>query len=89
MLQIILNVIDHGLNAAEAMEAPRVHDQWVPDELRIERGISPDTIRALQALGHKVIVKPSMGSTQTIVRAEGMLMGAADTRQRGELAAGY
>lgn len=89
VLQIILNVVDHGLNAAEAMEAPRIHDQWQPDELRIERGISLDTIRALQALGHKVIVRPSMGSTQTIVRAEGMLMGAADTRQRGELAAGY
>ena len=55
-----------------------------PVEVRTgERGISPDTIRLLQGKGHRISVGPSMGSTQTIHRADGILMGAADTRQRG------
>jgi gamma-glutamyltranspeptidase/glutathione hydrolase len=89
VVQIIVDVIDHGLNVAEATEAPRVHDQWLPDELRVERGLSLDTIRALEAKGHKIAVKPSIGSAETIMRAGGLLLGAADTRQRGELAVGY
>ena len=90
VLQVIVNVIDHGLNVAEAQNAPRAHDQLFPDELRIERGISPDTIRLLKAMGHKVVLSPSMGSANTIVRApDGELTGASDLRQRGTLAVGY
>jgi gamma-glutamyltranspeptidase/glutathione hydrolase len=90
VLQIILNVIDHGLNAAEAENAPRAHDQLWPDELRIERGVSPDTIRLLQAMGHKVVLSEAMGSANTILRApDGELEGASDLRQRGTLAVGY
>jgi gamma-glutamyltranspeptidase/glutathione hydrolase len=88
--QIILNVVDHGLNVAEAENAPRAHDQLWPDELRIERGISPDTIRLLEAMGHKVVVRDAMGSANTIVRTpDGELEGASDLRQRGTLAVGY
>jgi gamma-glutamyltranspeptidase/glutathione hydrolase len=90
VLQVIVNVIDYGLNVAEAQNAPRAHDQLFPDELRIERGISPDTIRLLEAMGHKVVLSPSMGSANTIVRApDGELTGASDLRQRGTLAVGY
>ena len=90
VLQIILNVIDHGLNVAEAENAPRAHDQLWPDELRIERGMSPDTIRLLEAMGHKVVVRDAMGSANTIVRTpDGELEGASDLRQRGTLAVGY
>jgi gamma-glutamyltranspeptidase / glutathione hydrolase len=90
VLQVIVNVIDHGLNVAEAQNASRAHDQLFPDELRIERGISPDTIRLLEAMGHKVVLSPSMGSANTIVRApDGELTGASDLRQRGTLAVGY
>ena len=90
VLQIILNVIDHGLNVAEAENAPRAHDQLWPDELRIERGISPDTIRLLEAMGHKVVLRDAMGSANTIVRTpDGELEGASDLRQRGTLAVGY
>ncbi len=90
VLQIILDVVDHGLNVAEAEEAPRVHDQGFPEELRIERGISPDTIRLLEAMGHHVVVREAMGSASTIARdASGVLMGASDPRQRGTLAVGY
>ena len=90
VLQIILNVIDHGLNVAEAENAPRAHDQLWPDELRIERGISPDTVRLLEAMGHKVVLRDAMGSANTIVRTpDGELEGASDLRQRGTLAVGY
>ncbi len=89
VVQIILDVIDHGLNVAEAEEAPRVHDQGFPDELRIERGVSRDTIRLLEAMGHKVVVREAMGSANTIARVGGVLTGASDPRQRGTLAAGY
>jgi gamma-glutamyltranspeptidase/glutathione hydrolase len=90
VLQIILNVVDHGLNVAEAENAPRAHDQLWPDELRIERGISPDTIRLLEAMGHKVVMRDAMGSANTIMRSpDGELEGASDLRQRGTLAVGY
>jgi gamma-glutamyltranspeptidase/glutathione hydrolase len=90
VLQIILNVVDHGLNVAEAENAPRAHDQLWPDELRIERGMSPDTIRLLEAMGHKVVLRDAMGSANTIVRTSGgELEGASDLRQRGTLAVGY
>ncbi len=89
VLQIILNMVDHGLNAAEASEAVRVHHQLHPDELRVERGLSIDTIRLLEAKGHVVRLQRAMGSAQTIHRAEGVLYGAADTRQAGTAAVGY
>ena len=90
VLQIILNVVDHGLNVADAENAPRAHDQLWPDELRIERGMSLDTIRLLEAMGHKVVVRDAMGSANTIVRTlDGELEGASDLRQRGTLAIGY
>ncbi len=89
VVQIISDIIDHGLNVAEAMEAPRVHQQWLPDELRVERGLSIDTIRLLEARGHHVVTKSTMGSAESIMRSGGLLLGAADTRERGGLAAGY
>lgn len=89
VLQIIMNVIDHKMNVAEATEAPRVHHQWYPDQLRLEKGISPDTQRLLEQLGHKLSVSAVIGSTQTIERARGQLAGASDTRQRGTGVAGY
>ena len=87
--QIIADIVDFKMNVAEATAAPRMHDQGAPDQIEVERGVSPDTIRLLEALGHKVAQRGAWGSAQSIVRAEGDLMGAADTRQRGTLAAGY
>jgi len=90
-LQVILNVIDHGMNIAEATQAVRVHHQWLPDELRIEDGLNLDTIRLLVAKGHTVVVKDAMGSTQSILvdRESGYLFGASDPRRAGALTAGY
>jgi gamma-glutamyltranspeptidase / glutathione hydrolase len=87
--QIIADVVDFKMNIAEATAAPRMHDQGAPDQLEVERGVSPDTIRLLEALGHKVVQRGAWGSAQSILCGEGVLMGAADARQRGTLAAGY
>lgn len=89
VLQTILDIVEHGMNPAEAASSPRVHHQWQPDELRVERGISIDTIRLLEGKGHRVRVQPTIGSVQTILRAGGWLMGASDPRQRGGAALGY
>ncbi len=88
-LQVIMNVIDHSMNIAEATLAPRVHHQWLPDELRIEEGISPDTVYLLQQRGHNVVVKDAMGSTQSIIVSEEGLFGASDPRHVGALTEGY
>ncbi len=88
-LQIIMNVIDHEMNIAEATHAPRIHHQWLPDELRIEAGISPDTIRILEQRGHDVALKNAMGSTQSIMITDDGLAGASDPRRIGALTLGY
>lgn len=88
-LQVIMNVIDHGMNVAEATYAPRVHHQWLPDALRVEDGLSPDTLRLLKAKGHEIVVKDAMGSTQSILAARGGLFGASDPRRAEALTVGY
>ncbi|MTH98077.1 gamma-glutamyltransferase [Roseibium sp. RKSG952] len=88
-LQVIMNVVDHGMNIAEASAAPRIHHQWVPDEIRIEQGLSPDTVALLEGKGHDVAVKNVMGSTQSIMRVSGQLAGASDPRRAGALTMGY
>ncbi len=77
------------MNIAEATAAPRIHHQWLPDEIRIEEGISPDTIELLEKRGHTVEVRNAMGSTQSIMKADGVLAGASDPRRVGALTAGY
>lgn len=89
VLQTILDVVEHGMNVAEAAASVRVHHQWQPDELRIERGLSLDTIRLLQAKGHSVRVAPTIGSVQSISRSGAWLMGASDPRQRGAATLGH
>ena len=88
-LQIIMNVIDHGLNIAEASNAARVHHQWQPDELRVESSFNRDTISLLEAKGHKVKVQSAMGSTQSIMVTEQGIFGASDPRHSGSEAIGY
>ncbi len=89
-LQVIMNVIDHEMNIQEAVNAARVHHQWLPDEVRIEEGISIDTIKILKGMGHKVVVKDTMGVASSILidNKGGILYGAADPRRKG-IAVGY
>ncbi|EQA1201006.1 gamma-glutamyltransferase [Escherichia coli] len=90
VLQMVVNSIDYGLNVAEATNAPRFHHQWLPDELRVEKGFSPDTLKLLEAKGQKVALKEAMGSTQSImVGPDGELYGASDPRSVDDLTAGY
>jgi gamma-glutamyltranspeptidase / glutathione hydrolase len=88
-LQVIMNVIDHDMSIAEATAAPRIHHQWLPDELRIEEGISPDTVRLLEGKGHVVSVQDAMGSTQSIMVTADGLFGSSDPRRPGALTLGY
>ena len=84
VLQMIVNVIDHGMNIAEAANAPRMHHQWYPDVLSLEPGFSPDTIRLLKERGHDVQnSRNSSGSTQTVAFRDGLYRGASDTRRPG------
>ncbi|MCP4010019.1 MAG: gamma-glutamyltransferase [Proteobacteria bacterium] len=87
-LQVIMNVIDHGLNIQSAVAAPRMHHQWLPDELRIEEGISPDTIKKLEDMGHVVKQKSAMGAIQSILIKDGIMYGGSDPRRSTSLAAG-
>jgi gamma-glutamyltranspeptidase/glutathione hydrolase len=89
VLQVILNVIDHGMNISEAVAAPRIHHQWMPDRVFMERGLSPDTIRLLEQKGHSFITAASFGSANSILVTPEGLTGASDPRQRGTLAEGY
>ena len=88
-LQVIMNVIDHEMNIAAATATPRIHHQWLPDELRTERGISPDTLDLLTERGHKIVTKWAMGSTQSIMKTEAGLYGASDPRRPGAKTLGY
>jgi gamma-glutamyltranspeptidase/glutathione hydrolase len=88
-LQVIMNVIDHGLNIQSAVAAPRIHHQWLPDELRIEEGISVDTIKILQKKGHRVKQQEAMGAIQSIIIKDGMMYGGADPRKSTAQAAGF
>lgn len=80
VLQTILNVIDFHMNAQEAVDQPRIHHQWMPDEIRLERGISPDTIGILRSMGHKVVETGSIGELAVILSRNGWLEGAPDGR---------
>lgn len=92
VLQVITNVLDHGMSLQEAIDSPRIHHQWLPDEIMDEPlGLSADTRRALEARGHKFTTKPAyMSDSQGIMIEEktGMRLGASDARQEGS-AVGY
>lgn len=89
ILQVIMNVIDHGMNIAAATNAVRIHHQWLPNELRIEKGLNGDTIRLLIEKGHKVVVQDAMGSAESIMRVGNFFYGASDPRTPSALTLGY
>jgi gamma-glutamyltranspeptidase/glutathione hydrolase len=90
---VITNVIDYGMNIQQAIDAPRIHHQWLPDELVYEPfGLSGDTQRALTARGHKLIDKPRyLGDCEGIMIEEktGIRLGATDPRRSDGPAVGY
>jgi gamma-glutamyltranspeptidase/glutathione hydrolase len=83
VLQVVLNVIEHDMDVAEAVEAPRIHHQWLPDRTSFESyGFSLDTIRLYESFGHTIAVRGSQGSAMAIYvdYANELLFGAADSR---------
>ena len=82
VFQIFLNVVEFGMNASQAVDAPRFHHQWLPDEIVIEPGVANDSIRAnLGNMGHRFREVKSIGMVEVILKNEdGMLEGAADPR---------
>ncbi len=91
VLQVILNVVDFGMNVQDAIDAPRVHHQWQPDKLSLERGISPDTVALLKSRGYDVDYAPGVVLAQVaaIVSDGGWLQGGSDGRSAAGKAAGY
>jgi gamma-glutamyltranspeptidase/glutathione hydrolase len=89
VLNILVNVLEHEMNIADATAAPRVHHQWMPDELRIEQGISPDTQTLLKGLGYSVSLKAPFGAAMTLAKSSLGVYGYADSRRGDAYAAGY
>ncbi|MGH9795524.1 MAG: gamma-glutamyltransferase [Candidatus Acidiferrales bacterium] len=93
--QVIVNVVDFGMDVAEAIEAPRIHHQWLPDRLNIERyGASPETLARLRSMGHEVRVSNSSRSQGRAMgiyldAKSGVRMGASDPRDADGAAIGY
>jgi gamma-glutamyltranspeptidase/glutathione hydrolase len=89
VLQVVSNVIDFHMPIDKAVTAPRLHHQWQPDETLVETGFDPAVLAALAARGHTIVpARPASSANSLLVTAKGYV-GAADTRTRGALAAGY
>ncbi|MBT5186274.1 MAG: gamma-glutamyltransferase [Kordiimonadaceae bacterium] len=90
VLQSILNVVDFEMNVQDAVNAPRIHHQWLPDIIYTEAGISQDTKNILTNMGHIVDEKPSaIGFLNSIVYRNGVFYGANDPRSADGAAIGY
>jgi len=81
VLLTFLNVVDFGMNIQDTIDAPRIHHQWMPDQVFAERGISPDTIAILRRLGHTVQANSTVGARVVGIQVE-------VDRQRNRLLAG-
>jgi gamma-glutamyltranspeptidase/glutathione hydrolase len=89
VLQIILNSLDFGMTIDQAVGAPRLHHQWLPDQVLAEPGFDPALLADLAARGHKIVpARPGTSANSIAVTKDG-IVGAADPRTSGALAAGY
>jgi gamma-glutamyltranspeptidase/glutathione hydrolase len=88
VLQVVVDVLDYKMDVAAAVAAPRVHHQWMPDEVRVERGFSDEVLAELRAKGHKVIEPLGQTSANSIAATPSGLLGAPDPRTRGAAAVG-
>jgi len=83
VLQTIVNVVDFGMNAQDAVDAGRIHHQWLPDMIIYETyGFSPDTLAILKGLGHELTARSALGAANVIVvnQEDGFLEGGVDRR---------
>lgn len=82
VVQVLLNVIEHGMTIQEAVNAPRIHHQWLPDQITVEPfALSPDTQALLEAMGHKIAVQSEWGAAEAILigPAEAVVASPADS----------
>jgi gamma-glutamyltranspeptidase/glutathione hydrolase len=89
VLQIILNVIEHKMNIADATHAPRIHHQWYPDILYYDGYFNPDSKSILERKGHVIKQRSAMGSTQSIMMYNGYIYGSSDPRRPDGTTIGY
>jgi gamma-glutamyltranspeptidase/glutathione hydrolase len=89
VLQVVVNVIDRGMDIAGAVAAPRVHNQWMPDQVFAEPAVPAELVAALQARGDKVVPQRPFTSANSIMITLQGFVGAADPRTRGALAIGF
>ena len=83
VLQVALNVMEHGMNVAQAVNSPRIHHQWLPEVLMIEKGFGPDTEKLLLEKGYRLYPSSTMGSVQAILKDGEYFYGASDPRRPG------
>jgi gamma-glutamyltranspeptidase / glutathione hydrolase len=88
VLQVIVNVLDYRMDVAAAVAAPRLHHQWLPDEVRIERGFPDETLAELKTKGHLIIEPMGQTSANSIAVTPHGPLGAPDPRTRGAAADG-
>jgi len=96
VLQMVLNVIEWDMNLAEAVHKPRIHHQWLPDEVYAEPGISIDTLRRLEAMGHILpknidgdFNRTVLGRVNSVGQLNNVFVGSADPRGPDSAAAGH
>ena len=83
VLQVALNVMEHKMNVAQAVNSPRIHHQWLPEVLMMEKGFGPDTEKILKEKGYNLYPSSTMGSVQAIIKEGEYFYGAADPRRPG------
>lgn len=95
VMQAVLNTVEWDMNIAQALHAPRIHHQWLPDTVIVEPGISPDTLRILEEMGHIFpkdetgqIARTSLGLVNSVGRDGDWFVGEADPRDPDSLAVG-
>jgi gamma-glutamyltranspeptidase / glutathione hydrolase len=90
VMQVVLNIVDHGMGIQQAVDAGRMHHQWLPDRISIEQDAAPEAVlQALRGMGHEVRTTGRQGSVQAIMVSGGRLIGAPDRRDGDAGAAGY
>ena len=90
VIETLINILDHGMGPQEAVDAPRLHHQWLPDEVAYERSSLPsDTIMALAGMGYKLVEQKPWGAVELIEITNGQLYGANDSRRPAGAAVGY
>ncbi len=89
VLQVIINTIDFHMDVGASVSAPRLHNQWQPDQTFAEPGFDPAVLDALRARGHVIVAAEPHTDANSIAVTRDGYVGAADQRTRGATAAGY